>query len=154
AFATRGETYEARNDPDHAIADFDRALELDPSLEDAQRGRKRVQALLTANLPNPAPAQAQLPSQTSPPQPATSPIPAERRVALVIGNSGYTSSLVSALPNPRRDAKVVADALRQAGFDTVDLVDLDHDGMVKALQSFRAKADSADWALVYFAGHG
>jgi uncharacterized caspase-like protein len=26
--------------------------------------------------------------------------------------------------------------------------------MAKALQSFRAKAASADWALVYFAGHG
>jgi uncharacterized caspase-like protein len=48
----------------------------------------------------------------------------------------------------------VADALRQAGFDTVEMEDLDHAGMVKALQAFRAKADSADWALVYFAGHG
>jgi uncharacterized caspase-like protein len=26
--------------------------------------------------------------------------------------------------------------------------------MVQALQAFRDKADSADWALVYFAGHG
>jgi uncharacterized caspase-like protein len=48
----------------------------------------------------------------------------------------------------------VADALRQAGFETVEMEDLDIAGMVKALQSFRAKADSADWALVYFAGHG
>jgi Tfp pilus assembly protein PilF len=102
----------------------------------------------------PADAQAQLAPQTSPPQPVIPAIPAERRVALVIGNSGYTSSLVQALPNPRRDAKLVADAMRQAGFDTVELTDLDHDGMLKALQSFRAKADSADWALVYFAGHG
>ena len=36
----------------------------------------------------------------------------------------------------------------------MDFTDLNHDGMVKALQVFRAKADSADWALVYFAGHG
>src|SRR5262249_21767464 len=78
----------------------------------------------------------------------------ERRVALVIGNSSYTSSLVSALPNPRRDAKVVADALRQAGFETVEHTDLDRNGMAKALQSFRNKANQADWALVYFAGHG
>jgi uncharacterized caspase-like protein len=48
----------------------------------------------------------------------------------------------------------VADALRQAGFETVELTDLDLAGMVKALRAFRAKADSADWALVYFAGHG
>jgi uncharacterized caspase-like protein len=33
-------------------------------------------------------------------------------------------------------------------------VDLDRVGMAKALQSFRAKAASADWALIYFAGHG
>jgi uncharacterized caspase-like protein len=33
-------------------------------------------------------------------------------------------------------------------------VDLDRDGMVKALRSFRDQADQADWALVYFAGHG
>jgi uncharacterized caspase-like protein len=33
-------------------------------------------------------------------------------------------------------------------------MDVDRDGMVKALRSFRDKADQADWALVYFAGHG
>src|SRR5262249_28382350 len=81
-------------------------------------------------------------------------VPAECRVALVIGNSGYTSSLVQALPNPRHDAKLVADALRQAGFETVELTDLDLAGMVKALQAIRNKADSSDWPLVYFAGHG
>jgi hypothetical protein len=35
-----------KNDLDHAIADFDQALKLDPSLADAQRGRERVQVLL------------------------------------------------------------------------------------------------------------
>jgi tetratricopeptide (TPR) repeat protein len=115
AYITRGETYEAKHDLDLAIADFDRALRLDPSVA-AQRGRRRVQALLTASQPSPAHGQAQLPPQTSPLQPAASPIPGERRVALVIGNSGYTSGLISALPNPRRDATLVADALRQAGF--------------------------------------
>jgi uncharacterized caspase-like protein len=46
-------------------------------------------------------------------------------------------------------------ALRQVGFQTVELAtDLDRNGMVKALQAFHAQADGADWALVYFAGHG
>jgi hypothetical protein len=77
----------------------------------------------------------------------------ERRVALVIGNSQYRS--VAFLPNPRRDAKAVADALRQTGFQSVELaMDLDRDGMVKALRAFRDQADKADWALIYFAGHG
>lgn len=48
----------------------------------------------------------------------------------------------------------MADALRQAGFDTVEMEDLDHAAMVNALKRFRSKADSADWALVYDAGHG
>jgi hypothetical protein len=83
-------------------------------------------------------------------QPAAS---AERRVALVIGNSEYSSTAF--LPNPRRDAKAVADALREVGFQTVDLAfDLDRDAMVKALRAFRDQADKADWALIYFAGHG
>jgi uncharacterized caspase-like protein len=69
------------------------------------------------------------------------------------GSTPYRG-VAGTLPNARRDAKLVADALRQAGFETVELTDLDHPGMVKALQAFRAKADSADWALVYFAGHG
>jgi uncharacterized caspase-like protein len=70
-----------------------------------------------------------------------------------MGNSDYRS--VAVLPNPRRDARAVADALRQTGFQTVELaVDLDRDSMVKALRLFRDQADNADWALVYFAGHG
>jgi uncharacterized protein len=76
-----------------------------------------------------------------------------RRVALVLGNSAYRGQPV--LANPRRDAAAIADALRQAGFQTVELAtDLDRVSMVKALRVFRLQADRADWALVYFAGHG
>jgi uncharacterized caspase-like protein len=87
------------------------------------------------------------------PAPHNPSVAAVRRVALVIGNSSYRA--VPVLQNPRRDAEAVADALRQAGFQTVELVtDLDRDGMMKALRAFRDQADKADWALVYFAGHG
>jgi len=49
----------------------------------------------------------------------------------------------------------VADALRQVGFQSVELaMDLDRDAMAKALHAFRDQADKADWALVCFAGHG
>jgi tetratricopeptide (TPR) repeat protein len=45
-YNNRGEAYEARNDPDHAIADFDQALKINPAEDDARRGRERVQAFL------------------------------------------------------------------------------------------------------------
>jgi tetratricopeptide (TPR) repeat protein len=143
AYNVRGKTYFDKKQYAQAMSDYEQALKLDPLLPEARQNYERSRAALTMSQT----AQVQNPA-------AASSASAERRVALVIGNSGYTSSLVSALPNPRRDAKLVADALRQAGFEIVELTNLDLAGMVKALQSFRDKADSADWALVYFAGHG
>ena len=43
---------------------------------------------------------------------------AERRVALIIGNSAYKN--VVALPNPARDAAAVAAMFKKAGFEVVD----------------------------------
>jgi tetratricopeptide (TPR) repeat protein len=158
AYNFRGRAWLDKDQYDRAIADFDKAIRLDPALAEARQNRVRAQALLTAAqvAPPTAPPQA-VPSPAAQPQavarPAAPPGAEERRIALVIGNSSYRS--VAALPNPRRDAVAVADALRQTGFQSVELaVDLDRDGMIGALQSFRAKADRADWALVYFAGHG
>jgi hypothetical protein len=77
---------------------------------------------------------------------------AERRVALVIGNGAYQN--VPQLPNPPRDAGLIGDALRQAGFEVMQANDLDHDGLIRALRGFGKAADGADWAVVYYAGHG
>ena len=74
------------------------------------------------------------------------------RIALVIGNSSYVSA--PALPNPTNDAAAMADSLRRLGFDVTEGVDLDTAGMVSALRSFGAKAEAADVALVFYAGHG
>jgi hypothetical protein len=83
----------------------------------------------------------------------TFPSYADKRVALVIGNSNYTS--VAALPNPERDAEAVTAALRNVGFQMVTMIsDAGRDALVKALDTFAREADTADWALVYFAGHG
>jgi uncharacterized caspase-like protein len=141
-YSDRGAIYELRGDLDRAIADYDQALKLLPGMPEVRRNRERARAALavrpTEARPDPAKPVAVAP---------------DRRVALVIGNSQYRS--VAFLPNPRRDASAVADALRQVGFETVALtMDLDRDAMVKVLQSFRDKADQADWALIYFAGHG
>ncbi len=48
---------------------------------------------------------------------ATNPAVAERRVALVIGNSAYQH--VSRLDNPSNDARLVAETLRSVGFSLV-----------------------------------
>ncbi len=78
---------------------------------------------------------------------------AERRVALVIGNSAYAT--VGALPNPVRDAKAVAEALRAAGFTEVaEGYDLTKPQFDAALKRFGDAASGADWALIYYAGHG
>lgn len=80
-------------------------------------------------------------------------IPSSRRVALVIGNAAYRS--VSVLANPGRDSTTVAEALRQVGFQSVTLVsDATRDKMIEALRAFATEADKADWALIYYAGHG
>jgi D-alanyl-D-alanine carboxypeptidase len=77
----------------------------------------------------------------------------ETRIALVIGNASYAA--VSKLPNPPNDAEAVADALRGSGFSDVTLVhDAARADLVAALNGFADRAASADWAVVYFAGHG
>jgi uncharacterized caspase-like protein len=74
------------------------------------------------------------------------------RVALVIGNSAYRN--VAQLANPANDARLILDALKQDGFTVTIADNLDRDGLVRALRAFGNDADAADWAVVYFAGHG
>jgi uncharacterized caspase-like protein len=75
-----------------------------------------------------------------------------RRVALVIGNSAYQH--VPALNNPVNDAGLIANALKTDGFDVTVADNLDRDSLINTLKAFSARSDNADWAVVYFAGHG
>jgi tetratricopeptide (TPR) repeat protein len=76
-----------------------------------------------------------------------------QRIALIIGNGAYKN--VHALGNPPRDAKLIADSLKGLGFQTVTLAnDLTRDKFFETLRSFAAQAEKADWAVVYYAGHG
>jgi hypothetical protein len=78
---------------------------------------------------------------------------AEKRVALIIGNSAYQS--VPQLPNPSRDATGVAKMLRDAGFDIVDVqTNLPNVEFKRAIRRFEAEADQADVAVIFYAGHG
>tara|TARA_R110000824_G_scaffold195149_1_gene377827 strand:+ start:6706 stop:8640 length:1935 start_codon:yes stop_codon:yes gene_type:complete len=76
-----------------------------------------------------------------------------KRVALVIGNSAYVNT--SSLPNPVNDANIVADSARKAGFDDVVVaLDLTVSSFQRELRTFREKANGADVAMIYYAGHG
>jgi uncharacterized caspase-like protein len=78
---------------------------------------------------------------------------ADKRVALVIGNSSYQN--VPKLPNPTNDARAIADLLRNAGFDVIDSrADLGIAVTRRALREFADAAHDADIAVVYYAGHG
>ena len=76
----------------------------------------------------------------------------ERRVAFVIGNSGYQT--VPALPNPKNDATAVAAALKKSGFEVVSAIDVDRVGFDKALEKFVRSLGGADMSVFYYSGHG
>ena len=78
---------------------------------------------------------------------------ADKRVALIVGNSSYQT--VPQLPNPSRDASAVAKMFKDAGFDSVDLVlNVGNLDFKRAIRKFENAADQADIAVVYYAGHG
>jgi len=77
---------------------------------------------------------------------------ADKRVAFVVGNSAYRN--VPQLPNPVVDAKSMAKVLRNVGFDVVEGANLSRDKMTEKLLEFGKKAEGADLAVFYYAGHG
>src|SRR5450631_4385487 len=77
---------------------------------------------------------------------------ADRRVAFVVGNGAYKN--VAQLPNPPVDAKAMAGVLRNAGFDVVEGINLTRDKMTERLLEFGKKAQGADIAVFFYAGHG
>src|SRR6266702_2481786 len=78
---------------------------------------------------------------------------AEKRVALVLGNSAYQN--VAQLTNPANDSAKIAATLKDAGFDVVDSRhDLPAAETRRALRDFADRARDADIAVVYYAGHG
>ena len=77
---------------------------------------------------------------------------AERRVALVIGNSGYEH--VTQLTNPDNDAKGMAEKLTSLDFEVVTGTNLSLRDMRKTVREFIAKLEGADIALFFYAGHG
>jgi uncharacterized caspase-like protein len=78
---------------------------------------------------------------------------AEKRVALIIGNSAYQN--VAQLTNPANDAAVITDMFKKADFEVVESRrDLKNVETRRALREFTEKTRDADIAIVYYAGHG
>ena len=77
---------------------------------------------------------------------------ADKRVAFVVGNGAYKN--VAALPNPAVDARSMAKLLRNVGFEVVEGSNLSRDKMTEKLLDFGKKAEGADVALFFYAGHG
>src|ERR1700752_5298250 len=78
---------------------------------------------------------------------------AEKRVALVIGNSAYQK--VPPLANPERDADAMSEMFKNSGFDVVQSRhNLGIGEMRRTLRDFSDEARDADVAIVYYAGHG
>ncbi len=77
---------------------------------------------------------------------------ADKRVAFVVGNGAYKN--VAQLPNPPIDAKAMAATLRNVGFEVIEGTNLTRDTMTAKLLDFGRKAQGADVAVFYYAGHG
>jgi uncharacterized caspase-like protein len=78
---------------------------------------------------------------------------ADKRVALVLGISAYQH--VAKLPNPSNDANAMAELFRKSGFDVVEVKrDVGIADLRRAVGDFSDRAQDADVAVVFFAGHG
>jgi uncharacterized caspase-like protein len=84
---------------------------------------------------------------------STEPASAQKRVALIIGNSAYQNA--PQLANPVNDAALMAATFKSAGFDVVDSrQNLSELETRRVLRDFADAAQGADIAVVYYAGHG
>jgi tetratricopeptide (TPR) repeat protein len=153
AYVDRAEIYLNKKQWEPGVQDLRRALSLPARRLREREAQIRAAALLTSlrdkmetskpNIPIPA---------STPPAPAASGL-SGRRLALVIGNSAYTH--VGILKNPAKDAKIIAAALKRSGFsEVIEHYDLGLPQMISALRDFGDRAQGADWAVIYFAGHG
>ncbi|MDT8857532.1 caspase family protein [Paracoccaceae bacterium Fryx2] len=77
---------------------------------------------------------------------------AAERIALVVGMSAYQT--VVTLDNTVNDARAISDTLAGIGFQVTTLVDGTADEFRLAVAEFAFRSETADLALIYFAGHG
>ena len=144
AYSNRGHAYEASGQYQQALADY-RIASQGPLVRDTGENRRtkaraaqrlaRLEALIAEGKANPKAMAV-----------------AEHRVALIIANTDYEH--VAALRNPANDGKVLATALRGLGFEVREAYNVNLSDFGRTLKDFGDVAAGADWAVIYFAGHG
>ena len=80
---------------------------------------------------------------------------AEKRVALLIGNSAY--QYTTPLPNPANDVQLLAGVFRQLGFEVLEYQNAGYIGLKKAIRNFTSKLNEYGpdtVGFVFYAGHG
>ena len=138
AYLNRGLVYEKKGQQDRAIADYRAILEL-PAISHTDQQRQEIARQRIARV-----SQAQRGASTAAPP---------KRVALVIGNSAYVHS--GKLANPANDARSMAEVLRRLDFgEVIERYDLSREAMGQVIKEFGDRAEGAEWAVVFFAGHG
>lgn len=146
AFNNRGEAWLKSGSLDNAVNDFKMAIEIDPDYENAKENLKMALAKKNSQL--------RLIEKNIEGSKSTPSIDDRKgRIALVIGNSRYQE--VPELLNPVFDAQIISKTLKEVGFNDVRLrLDQSRSQMISELKDFENAASHADWALIYYAGHG
>lgn len=151
-YVAQGQLAESNHDLAKAREAYTRALEQPKSIRFTNKpgspifDATRQQKIATARL-----AVLNNEQQDIASSPAAPPAPMQK-LALVMGNGAY--DVASKLPNPPRDARLIAQELRSIGFDTTEGIDMTSDAMRRAVKEFLAKAPHAKVTLIFFAGHG
>jgi tetratricopeptide (TPR) repeat protein len=142
ALDTRARIKEALGEYETALVDITRARSIDPNEREYRRTFVEVKAKLDEINRAKNGIELKAPAPLS-----------ENRMALVIGNSAYQN--VPNLRNAENDARAMAEKFRDLGFRSVRLVNnMKREQLVAILDRFASEAAGADWAVVYFAGHG
>jgi uncharacterized caspase-like protein len=79
-------------------------------------------------------------------------VQAQKRVALVVGNSSYQHA--GELANPKNDAADMAASLRSVGFQVLEGYDLNKAALDRKIRDFATALRGAQAGLFFYAGHG
>jgi uncharacterized caspase-like protein len=81
---------------------------------------------------------------------------AEKRMALLIGNEGYTSE-IGRLANPHNDVALLEQALKGLGFEVVAVQDAGLGALTRAVNAYARRLQAAGPSAIgffYYSGHG